>query len=154
AERIAALCGLGECQRDQGDPAYRATLLDAARKAKANGDVPLLVRAVLANSRGWTSVTGAVDDERVELTEAALAAVGPQSIAERARLLAPLAAEVLFTGDHVWRLDLADEAEALARRLDDRPMLGWVLVRTGFAAVSNERWLQLVDRACEAVELS
>ena len=50
--RIAALCGLGEAQRDQGNPEFRTTLLEAGRLAQASGDVPLLVQAALANSRG------------------------------------------------------------------------------------------------------
>ena len=151
---IAARCGVGECQRDQGDPEYRATLLDAARRARAEGEVGLLVRAALANSRGMTSIVGAVDEDRVELTEAALDAIGPEPSADRARLLAHLAGEVTFAGDHERRLALADESEALARRLGDRALLAWVLVRTAFAAVTNDRWQRLVTRTAEAVELA
>jgi hypothetical protein len=88
SERLAALCGLDEAQRDQGNPEFRSTLLEAGRLAKASGDVPLLVRAALANSRGLPSVIGAVDADRVAITEAALEAVDPQPTAERARLLA------------------------------------------------------------------
>jgi tetratricopeptide (TPR) repeat protein len=112
------------------------------------------VRAVLANTRGMTSIVGAVDKERVELTEAALDAIGPDPSADRARLLAHLAAEVTFTGNDDRRLALADEAEALARRVGDRRLLAWVLVRTGFAAVADDRWHQLVIRSKEAVDLA
>jgi hypothetical protein len=154
ARELAARCGLGECRRDQGDPEYRSILLEAARQARAYGQIGLLVRAVLANTRGMTSIVGAIDKERVELTEAALDAIGPDPSADRARLLAHLAAEVTFTGNDDRRLALADEAEALARRVGDRRLLGWVLVRTGFAAVADERWHQLVIRSKEAVDLA
>jgi hypothetical protein len=109
--RIVALCGLGEAQRDQGDAEFRTTLLEAGWLARASGDVPMLVRAALANSRGLPSVIGAVDTDRVAITEAALESVGPEPTAERARLLAHLAAELCFAGDDRRRVALSDEAE-------------------------------------------
>jgi class 3 adenylate cyclase len=154
AERIAALCGLGEAQRDQGNLEFRTTLLEAGRLAQASGDVPLLVQAALANSRGLPSVIGAVDGERVAITEAALEAVGPQPTAERARLLAHLAAELCFAGDDQRRVALSDQAESIARGLGDRDLLAWVLNRTGYAAFAPDRVERLVARGEEATRLS
>jgi hypothetical protein len=153
-ERVAALCGLGESERDQGNPAFRATLLQASRLARALGEVALLVRAVLANSRGIMSVVGSVDEERIELIESALDAVGPDPGGERARLLALLASEVTFAGDHERRLALADEAESMARALDDADLLAWVLASTGFAVLSIDRAARLVARGEEATRLA
>ena len=153
-ERIAALCGLGEAQRDQGNPEFRTTLLEAGRLAQASGDVPMLVRAVLANSRGLPSVIGAVDADRVAITEAALEAVGPPPTAERARLLAQLAAELCFAGDHRRRVELSDEAEDIARSLGESDLLAWVLNRTGYAAFAPDRVQHLVARGEEATRLS
>jgi hypothetical protein len=119
-ERIAALCGLGEAQRDQGNPEFRTTLLEAGRLAQSTADVPLLVRAALANSRGLPSVIGAIDADRVAITEAALESVGPQPTPERARLLAHLAAELCFARDDRRRVALSDQAEDIAR--------AWVMV--------------------------
>ncbi|MGH9164135.1 MAG: BTAD domain-containing putative transcriptional regulator [Acidimicrobiales bacterium] len=153
-ERVAALCGLGEAQRDQGDPQFRATLLDAGRRAHRAGEVALLVRAALSNSRGVPSVIGGVDPERVASTEAALDLVGPQPSADRARLLAQLAAEISFTGDDRRRLALSDEAEDMARTLGDDTVVAWVLNRTGYAAFSPRRVARLVARGHEAVGLS
>jgi class 3 adenylate cyclase/tetratricopeptide (TPR) repeat protein len=153
-ERIAALCGLGEAQRDQGNPEFRTTLLDAGWLAQASGDVPLLVQAALANSRGLPSVIGAVDADRVAITEAALESVGPQQTAERARLLAQLAAELCFAGDDQRRVALSDQAEAIARRLGDSGLLAWVLNRTGYAAFAPDRVERLVARAEEATRVS
>jgi class 3 adenylate cyclase len=153
-ERIAALCGLGEAQRDQGNPEFRTTLLEAGRIAQASGEVPLLVRAALANSRGLPSVIGAVDADRVAITEAALEAVGPQPTPERARLLAQLAAELCFAGDDQRRVALSDQAESIARGLGDRDLLAWVLNRTGYAAFAPDRVERLVARGEEATRLS
>jgi class 3 adenylate cyclase/DNA polymerase III delta prime subunit len=153
-ERITALCGLGEAQRDQGNPEFRTILLEAARAAQASGDVPMLVRTVLANSRGLPSVIGAVDADRVAFTEAALDAVGPQPTAERARLVAHLAAELCFAGDHRRRVALSDEAEGIARSLGDDGLLAWVLNRTGYAAFAPDRVERLVARGEEATRLS
>jgi hypothetical protein len=51
--RLTAALGLGRAQRDQGDPAFRETLLEVSRRARrAAGLVDLLVEAVLANQRG------------------------------------------------------------------------------------------------------
>lgn len=152
--RARILCGLGEAQRDQGNPEFRATLLEAARLARAVGDVEVLVRAALSNSRGVPSVIGALDPERVAVTEEALAAVGPEPSANRARLLAQLAAEICFGGDDRRRLALADEAEAMARSLGDSALVAWVLNRTGYAAFAPGRVERLVTRGEEATRLS
>jgi class 3 adenylate cyclase len=153
-ERIAALCGLGEAQRDQGNPEFRTTLLEAGRLAQASGDVPLLVRAALANSRGLPSVIGAIDAARVAITEAALESVGPEPTTERARLLAHLAAELCFAGDDQRRVALCDQAEQIARSLGDSGLLAWVLNRTGYAAFAPDRVERLVARGEEATRLS
>ena len=55
--RAALLLGLGDAQRQTGDPAHRETLLAAGRLADDIDAVDLLVRAALRNNRGWNSVT-------------------------------------------------------------------------------------------------
>ena len=152
--RVRALCGLGEAQRDQGDPAFKATLLQAGRMALQAGDMVALVRATLSNSRGVPSVIGGIDDERVALIEAALDLVGPGPSPDRARLLAQLAAEVTFAQDGHRRLALADQAEDMARGLGDEALLAEVLNRTGYAAFSPDRVERLVARGEEASRLS
>ena len=77
AERCAALIGLGEAQQLTGDPAYRQTLLQAAQIASALGDADLAAAAALANTRGFTSLIGDLDDERVEAIERAARARRP-----------------------------------------------------------------------------
>ena len=61
--------GLGTAQRQTGDPDYRDTLLDAARRAADLSDTKRLVAATLAGTRGFFSSLGAVDTERIEILE-------------------------------------------------------------------------------------
>jgi len=117
---------LGEAQRCAGDPAHRETLLTAGRQALQRGEADLAARAALANQRGVFSRMGAVDPERVAALRAAVAAVGPEPTAVRARLLASLATEVHFEGDES-RLDLITEALEVARKTDDPATLAEVL---------------------------
>ena len=70
-ERCEALIGLGEAQRQTGVAAFRETLLEASRIASELGDAELAARAALANSRGYTSVIGELDDERLAAIERA-----------------------------------------------------------------------------------
>ena len=153
-QKALAMCGLGEAQRDQGDPEYRRTLLDAARVAEDCGDVALLIRAALSNSRGLSSVIGGLDAERVAVTERALASIGREPSAARALLLSQLAAETTFLPDDRRRLALADEAEGMARQLGDDALLAQVLNRTCHASFSPTRVDRLVARGAEATELS
>ena len=62
------------------------------------------------------SVLGQVDTERIEIIEAALAAVGDADGSDRARLLGLLALERTFDDDYPARRALADEALSMARR--------------------------------------
>lgn len=153
-KKALGMCGLGEALRDQGDPEYRSTLLEAARLAQDCGDAVLLVRAALSNSRGLSSVIGGFDAERVAVTESALAAVGPEPSAARALLLSQLAAETTFIRNDRRRLALADEAEMMARRLGDDALLAQVLNRTGHASFSPTRVDRTVARGEEATRLS
>ena len=126
---LELLLALGEAQRRAGDPAHRETLLQAAERAREQGDVHALTRAALANTRGLLpSAIGRVDDEKVAVLQAAIAAVGDGDPRARARLLATLAVELTFTGG--WRrcLALSDEALTLARALEDPETLDRVLL--------------------------
>ena len=92
-ERVEALCGLGEARARPGQqrlpqhaPHRRTMRPRPPRHLPAH-------RAVLANSRGLPSVIGAINADRVALTESTLDLIDPGPSAEHARLLANLAAE-------------------------------------------------------------
>ncbi len=110
--------GLGTAQRLTGDPASRATLLDAARRADDLGDVQRLVAAALANDRGWYSAVGSIDVEWVEILELALTLLPPDA-ADRALVLATLCSEVNHGASLERRMELATEALAIAHATDD-----------------------------------
>lgn len=126
---LTALLGLGRAQHDQADSAFRETLLAVSRRARDAGLVDVLVDAVLANQRGYASLIGSVDAERVALVEQALEAVGPDRTPTRARLLALLASETAYGGDPVQARRLAAEAVALARDVAEPATLAAVLTQ-------------------------
>ena len=153
-ERARCLSGLGEAQRQVGDPAYRETLLEAAHLAMGIGDVDTLVRAALANNRGNMSAAGVVDSERVAVEEAALGALVPADSTARARLLALLALERTWDGDYPARRALADEALAMARRLGDPAAILDVLLRRFYAIWMADTVEELHAESAEAEALA
>ena len=108
--------GLGTAQRQTGDPAFRDTLLGAARRAADLGDTERLVAAALANNRGWFAAAGAVDADKVEILEMALDRLSADH-PDRALVLATLCAELTYGRPLERRQALADEAIAMARVL-------------------------------------
>ncbi|HKY76017.1 MAG TPA: hypothetical protein VJS45_07750, partial [Acidimicrobiia bacterium] len=124
--RVELLISLGDAQRRVGDAAYRQTLLGAAHLAQQVGDPDALARAALANFRGFFSLSGSVDAERVAVLEAALDTTAFREDPLRARLLANLGVELHFVGDNSRR-QLSDEALTIARRLGDPMTLAHVL---------------------------
>ncbi len=114
---VDLLLGLGNAQRQAGIPAFRETLLEAARKAQEVGDPDRLVAAALANNRGFCEL-GVIDADKVAVLEAALTTMPVDDSAERALLLATLCNEFSF-GPLDRRLALAQDAKAMAERLGD-----------------------------------
>jgi tetratricopeptide (TPR) repeat protein len=121
--RAALLLGLGDAQRQTGDPAHRETLLAAARLADNIDASDVLVRAALRNSRGFISIVGEVDHARVEMLTRAVTRLGAADSPDRARLLALLCAERIYDTDFDDRLSMATEAVDTARRTDDNAAL-------------------------------
>jgi tetratricopeptide (TPR) repeat protein len=131
--RCDALIGLGEAQRQMGESASRETLFKASEIASKVQDAALAARAALANNRGFVSVLGEVDRDRVAAIERALELDRPPEPNRRARLLALLAQELWFEPDPTRRRELADEAVALARSGGDARTMSEVL-RNAFQA--------------------
>jgi AAA ATPase domain/Adenylate and Guanylate cyclase catalytic domain len=153
-ERCTLLIRLGEAQRQNGDPAYRQTLLDAATVADRLGQQDLLVRAALANNRGMGSAAGRVDVDRVAVIEAALRGLGSDCGEARARLLAILAAEIAPAGDYPRRRALADEALAIARELADPTTILAVLNLRFTAVLVPETLRERLRETLEAEQLA
>jgi class 3 adenylate cyclase/ATP/maltotriose-dependent transcriptional regulator MalT len=149
--RVDLLIALGTAQRQAGIPAFRETLLEAARGAHNLGDSDRMVAAALANSRGYFSSLGQIDSEKVEVLEAAINALPEADSLERARLLATLCSELQFGGSSEECLALADEAKAMARRLGDGATLLEVFTRCSPATAIPSR---LAPQLVEIVEYS
>lgn len=132
SERCELLIGLGEAQRQIGNPEFRQTLLDAAQLAQQLGDTDRLCRAVLANTRGFSSSIGVVDNERVQALEAASQAL-PDSDPRRAQILALLASELHWSGEPSRCRQLAAEAVETARAAGDPAALAHTLADVTWA---------------------
>jgi class 3 adenylate cyclase len=132
-ELACVLMGLGTAEKFAGLPTFRDTLLAAARRAEKDHDAVVLAEAALANTRGFWSNYGAVDDELADVFRTAIAALDPGMRAQRAKLLANLATEIVFGEDLASRRALADEALEIARDIDDEDTLAHVLVSRSVA---------------------
>ena len=153
--RLELLIGLGEAQRRAADPAYRETLLDAARLARQLGDAGALVRAALANTLGHIFTGGlVVDADRVEMLEAALAAVSENDLPLRARLLATLGLELAWEYDAQRRLGLSAQALDLARSLNDPETTAQVLLARDYTITAPENAAERFAATTELLEIA
>jgi tetratricopeptide (TPR) repeat protein len=137
--RLELLISQGEAQRRAGDPSYRDTLLEAARLAQQHGNADALTRAALANNRGnLYSNVGQVDTDRVAVLETAIQAVDEYQPALRARLMANLGLEQAWVEDRERRVELSDQALAVARRVGDPATLAHVLLARDYTIAAPD----------------
>lgn len=149
--RCDLLIGLGEAQRQTGDPKHRETLLAASALADELADADRAARAAVANSRGWNRVFGKVDAELIAAIDRAVALDGLREPARSARLMARQAAELQFDPDHERRWALADKALALAREAGDERTLVHVLFDYAYATWGRNN---VPQKRAERAELS
>jgi class 3 adenylate cyclase len=110
--------GLGTAQRQTGDPAFRDTLLEAARRSAVLGDTDRLAAAALATNRGFFSNTGVTDSDKVGILEMALDRLTADH-RDRPLVLATLCSEIAYGTPFEHRQALADEALAMAEASGD-----------------------------------
>ena len=145
------LVRLGDAQRLAGIAAHRGTLLAAAHLAQELGDPGLLAEAALANNRGYTSMVGTFDEERITALWSALDAAGDDDSPVRARLLVTLASELMLGRPSP---ELADEAVEIARRLGDERCLLEVSRARQYAAWVPSRIVELLAEIPDLLELA
>ena len=138
ALELGTAIGLGTAQRQNGDPAFRDTLIAAGNRAAELDETAQLVRAALANDRGWHSTSGASDTEKVALLELALQRL-PADVPERALVLAALCAELAFGSTLERRQALADEALAIGRAVGDDAIMVRILNQMAFSLTVPSR---------------
>ena len=130
-ERCDLLIDLGSTRHWSGEADFRDCVLDATRLARELGAKDRIVRAAFALDRGNTAIWGSIDNRLVEIWEGALDTLGNDATAERARLLALLARELMYAP--LERRDpLCDEALSIATELDEP----YVLVDVSHPAVA------------------
>lgn len=161
-QRLRLLISIGTAQRLAGMGEYRQSLLDAARLAARLGDSHRLVEAALANTRGFTSVTGRVDTELVDVLERAVASCDPRT-SERALVLAALCSELQYDPDVARRRALARETEEICASLADEQLAVTVAnrmftsVQTSYTLAEllqkTESTLRAAERAGDDVQL-
>ena len=156
--RCDLLIELGRAQQRLAQPQYRDSLLEASRLARRANDPERLTTAVLANNRGWWSNTSAIDDERIEYIEVALAHSPDDDLSARAKLLSAWALENVrhsAVRDEVLSaakraLDLAEESEdphALALVFAHRyAVLHALFEDPAECALMNDRLMSLANR--------
>ncbi len=126
-QRCDLLIGLGEAQRQTGEPAYRQVLLEASRLASGLHDADRAARAALANSRDRVSVFGEVDAERMDALDKALALAQSADPGKRASLISLESVELRYDRDHERQRALAEQALELARQAGDARTMAQVL---------------------------
>ncbi|QSR26230.1 hypothetical protein CFH99_11385 [Nocardioides aromaticivorans] len=100
--------------------AARGDFVEAARLARACGDGDALAEAALGFAAGLGGFEVRLwDQAQLDLLEEALALLGEREVVARADVMARLSVAVSFTGSEERRARLAEDAVALARRLDD-----------------------------------
>ncbi len=118
--------GMGTAQRQAGDPAFRDTLVGAARRAADLDDTERFVAAALANDRGYFTAVGAIDADKVEILEMALECLSAND-PDRALVLSILCSELAHGSPLERRQALADEAIAIAEACGDDAVVVRVL---------------------------
>jgi class 3 adenylate cyclase len=142
--------GLGTAQRLTGDPAFRETLLGAARRAEDLDDTDRLVAAALANDRGIFTVLGVIDTEKVAVLESALNRL-PEAHPDRALVLATLCSELTYGNTFDRRRSLADMAIDIAESSGDDATLVRVLNRVHLALDVPSELRNSLERTAEAM---
>ena len=146
--------GLGRAQRQAGMERFGETLCQAARLADASGDPGRLVTASLeAESRGHPGRS--VASQSGEGRHSRVGAGGlPAGIAVESPVLAALCNELSFGSTVEHRQELADEALAIARPLDDPSTLVDVSIRLAFPLDLPETRVIRLEATTETLQLA
>ena len=157
-ERRAEL--LLDCGRTMwlaGHPDARATLLRAAEAARRCHRPDLIIAAALAADRGFFSITGAADEQRIRLLSEARNLAERTDPRNRALLTAMLASELTWAPDGERRFTLSDEAVALARQSGDArtivSVLGLRSLTISAADTIDTRRLDSLEMLAAAVDV-
>jgi DNA-binding SARP family transcriptional activator len=154
--RCDLLLALGDALARAGDtPASKRRFAEAAQLAEKRGLAEQLARAALGYGGRIVWEVSRDDDRLIPLLERALEVLPPEDGPLRVRLLARLAGplrDARFPAER--RHAIADEALAMARRLEDPPTLAYALAGYLPAHMSPARTHRLIALATELIDLA
>jgi DNA-binding SARP family transcriptional activator/tetratricopeptide (TPR) repeat protein len=154
--RCDLLLALGDALARAGDtPASKRRFAEAAQLAEKRGLAEQLAHAALGYGGRIVWEVSRDDDRLIPLLERALEALPPEDGPLRVRLLARLAGplrDARFPAER--RHAIADEALAMARRLEDPPTLAYALAGYLPAHMSPARTHRLIALGTELINLA
>jgi tetratricopeptide (TPR) repeat protein len=154
-ERCGLLLALGEARLDSGDRrAARATFRDAIELAERLGDHEHFARAALGLAGQLGDSATVIDPERIVMLERALAMIGPDLPATRARLAIRLAEALAFTSRHAEAPRLAELAISIARQIGEPSILAEVLVASLQARANPDNFDEQLATILEVKQLA
>jgi tetratricopeptide (TPR) repeat protein len=155
ADRCEVLLGLGAAELAAGrQPAARAVHLEAAELARAAGRADWLAHAALGVGGGGGFEVALGDREQIDLLEDARRRLGPEPSALLALVMARLSIALSLSGSDDRRLELSDEAVALARAVDDAGALAYALAAHCDAIAGPGDTERRLAEASEIVDLA
>ncbi len=150
------LLAIGDALARAGDtPASKRRFAEAAQLAEKRGLAEQLARAALGYGGRIVWEVSRDDDRLIPLLERALEALPPRDGPLRVRLLARLAGplrDARFPAER--RHAIADEALAMARRLEDPPTLAYALAGYLPAHMSPARTHLMIALATELIDVA
>ena len=155
ADRCEVLLGLGAAELAAGrQPAARAVHLEAADLARAAGRADGLARAALGVGGGGGFEVTLGDREQIDLLEDARRGLGTEPSALLAQVMARLSVALSLSGADDRRLELSEEAVALARAVDDAGALAYALAAHCDAIAGPASTERRLEEASEIVDLA
>lgn len=154
--RIPLLLALGEATLRAGDlPAARDVFLQAAALARREGRADLLASAALGLGSGLDGFEIRLfDHTQITLLEEALRCLDQEPSALRSWATARLSVALTFAETQARRLQLAEEAAAMARRIDEPRALAYALAARCDATAGPEHIDERLDAATEIIRLA
>jgi len=154
AERGELLLRLARAQQTFAHrKVVKATRREIARLSEIAQRPDLIARAALSLSEPFIGI--GTDPEEVEILERVVAVLPDEDSALRARAMAKLSSALLFRVDETRRAQLAEQAVAMARRLDHPATLGRALIEQAngtWAFADPERRLEMTNEVVAIAE--
>jgi tetratricopeptide (TPR) repeat protein len=155
-QRLALMLAVGDAAVRAGEwPRATEAFVAAAELARRMGRLEDLARAALGLGAGLGGFEVRLFDQRqIDLLEEALEALPSDDSSLRAWIMARLAVALSFVGSDERRLELSEEAVAMARRVGDPAALAYALSTYCDARATPEHLDERLAASGEMVELA